>query len=278
MSDQQEIIKHSGSAQKSLVRPTWTPISNTIFKSGGLPHLTQSSQQSTSSHTSPVLKSPTGPFSAISSSSTGSIESQSSVQQFLHTLGLSEYLETFLNEGFDRLHSIEAITEEDLEYMGVKRGHRRILQRALATRGQLPGFPHITVQGLTTIPELRPYTPPESTTDLSSGLTTQKPSVPIESLLNAQEQNVSRPQGFSSTLPNQAQTNQQSLCVRTDVSLSQSIPASSAPAASNEVLQPTKRKRKYRRHPKPENVHLSCYAYMGLISNDYHRLSLPQPT
>lgn len=41
--------------------------------------------------------------------------------------------------------SIEAITEADLEYMGVKRGHRRVLQRALVTlrRSSDPSLAHV---------------------------------------------------------------------------------------------------------------------------------------
>ncbi|MBW0529358.1 hypothetical protein O181_069073 [Austropuccinia psidii MF-1] len=57
-----------------------------------------------------------------------------SVAGFLTSIGLSDYLEIFVFEGFDTIQSIEEITENDLEHMHVKRGHRRILQRALGQR------------------------------------------------------------------------------------------------------------------------------------------------
>jgi hypothetical protein len=40
---------------------------------------------------------------------------------------------TSLFRSFKR--SIEAITEDDMEHMSIKRGHRRVLQRALSARG-----------------------------------------------------------------------------------------------------------------------------------------------
>ncbi|KAG0151143.1 hypothetical protein CROQUDRAFT_86918 [Cronartium quercuum f. sp. fusiforme G11] len=74
--------------------------------------------------------------------------------------------------------------------------------------------------------------------------------------LNSQEENISCPQGCLPTLPNQSQIDEQSSWVRMDISLSQSLLASSASVALNGVLQPTNRKQNYQCHPKPENVHL----------------------
>ncbi|KNZ55531.1 hypothetical protein VP01_2655g3 [Puccinia sorghi] len=73
---------------------------------------------------------------------------EGSVKIFLESLGLGDYLSMsvqFLAEGFDTiqysfhflgypLEAIQEITEEDLEEMRVKRGHRRTLQRALGIR------------------------------------------------------------------------------------------------------------------------------------------------
>ena len=45
---------------------------------------------------------------------------------FLRHYKLSQYLETFVSEGFDRLLSLFDITESDLIFLNVKRGHRRV--------------------------------------------------------------------------------------------------------------------------------------------------------
>lgn len=51
-------------------------------------------------------------------------------------LGLGQYLEVFLDQGFDTWETILDITESDLDALGVKLGHRRKLQRRIAnTRG-----------------------------------------------------------------------------------------------------------------------------------------------
>ncbi|KAK4186475.1 hypothetical protein QBC35DRAFT_453272 [Podospora australis] len=51
-------------------------------------------------------------------------------------LGLGQYLEAFLDQGFDTWETILDITESDLDTLGVKLGHRRKLQRRIAnTRG-----------------------------------------------------------------------------------------------------------------------------------------------
>ncbi|KFZ02250.1 hypothetical protein V500_00336 [Pseudogymnoascus sp. VKM F-4518 (FW-2643)] len=51
-------------------------------------------------------------------------------------LDLAQYLDSFLEQGFDTWDTILDITESDLEALGVKLGHRRRLQRKIAaTRG-----------------------------------------------------------------------------------------------------------------------------------------------
>ncbi|KAF1984636.1 HMG-box [Aulographum hederae CBS 113979] len=52
-------------------------------------------------------------------------------------LGLSQYTELFVSEGFDTWETVLDITESDLTALQVKLGHRRKLQRAIAeSRGQ----------------------------------------------------------------------------------------------------------------------------------------------
>ncbi|KAF6813928.1 HMG box protein [Colletotrichum sojae] len=54
-------------------------------------------------------------------------------------LGISQYLDTFLDQGFDTWDTILDITESDLDALGVKLGHRRKLQRRIAnSRGHAP--------------------------------------------------------------------------------------------------------------------------------------------
>ncbi|KAF2405511.1 hypothetical protein EJ06DRAFT_28612 [Trichodelitschia bisporula] len=57
----------------------------------------------------------------------------------LERLGLTQYLEIFVQEGFDTWETVLDITESDLNFLNVKLGHRRKLQRAIfESRGQLP--------------------------------------------------------------------------------------------------------------------------------------------
>ncbi|KAK3905857.1 hypothetical protein C8A05DRAFT_12364, partial [Staphylotrichum tortipilum] len=54
-------------------------------------------------------------------------------------LGISQYLDAFLEQGFDTWETILDITESDLDALGVKLGHRRKLQRRIAnSRGIAP--------------------------------------------------------------------------------------------------------------------------------------------
>ncbi|KAL8764344.1 MAG: hypothetical protein Q9184_000049 [Pyrenodesmia sp. 2 TL-2023] len=47
-------------------------------------------------------------------------------------LGLAQYLDQFLDEGFETWETVLDITESDLDALGVKLGHRRRLQREIA--------------------------------------------------------------------------------------------------------------------------------------------------
>lgn len=54
-------------------------------------------------------------------------------------LGISQYLNAFIDQGFDSWETILDITESDLDALGVKLGHRRKLQRRIAnSRGLAP--------------------------------------------------------------------------------------------------------------------------------------------
>ncbi|KAJ9652966.1 hypothetical protein H2198_007809 [Neophaeococcomyces mojaviensis] len=54
------------------------------------------------------------------------------IESFLQRLGLHQYYDAFLEEGFDTWETVLDIQESDLEALNVKLGHRRRLQRAIA--------------------------------------------------------------------------------------------------------------------------------------------------
>ncbi|KAF2142107.1 uncharacterized protein K452DRAFT_326624 [Aplosporella prunicola CBS 121167] len=56
----------------------------------------------------------------------------------LEQLGLSQYFETFVTEGFDTWDTLLDIRESDLDALKVKLGHRRKLQRAIAESRGVP--------------------------------------------------------------------------------------------------------------------------------------------
>ncbi|KAI7887337.1 HMG-box [Lichtheimia hyalospora FSU 10163] len=60
------------------------------------------------------------------------------VGAFLTKCDLQRYYSTFIDEGFDQLEALFEVTELDLEQMGVKRGHRRLLQRAISNARNVP--------------------------------------------------------------------------------------------------------------------------------------------
>ncbi|KFY92894.1 hypothetical protein V500_03990, partial [Pseudogymnoascus sp. VKM F-4518 (FW-2643)] len=58
--------------------------------------------------------------------------------------GLTQYLHSFLEQGFDTWDTILDITEPDFDVLGVKLGHRRKLQKIAATRGVNHGHQALT--------------------------------------------------------------------------------------------------------------------------------------
>ncbi|KFA53101.1 hypothetical protein S40293_05343 [Stachybotrys chartarum IBT 40293] len=63
------------------------------------------------------------------------------LEPIFRELGLSQYLDTFVDQGFDCWDTILDIQESDLDALGVKLGHRRKLQRRIANaRGVAPSI------------------------------------------------------------------------------------------------------------------------------------------
>jgi hypothetical protein len=62
------------------------------------------------------------------------------LETIFEELGLTQYLHTFVDQGFESWDIVLDITEDDLERLGVKLGHRRKLQRKIANwRGHQNG-------------------------------------------------------------------------------------------------------------------------------------------
>ncbi|KAJ9619414.1 uncharacterized protein PV06_04154 [Exophiala oligosperma] len=57
---------------------------------------------------------------------------------YLERLGLEQYLDAFLSEGFDTWETLTDIQESDFDALNVKLGHRRKLQRAIADYRGIP--------------------------------------------------------------------------------------------------------------------------------------------
>lgn len=56
-----------------------------------------------------------------------------SLEEKLESLGLGQYLNVLIDNGFEDWNTVLEITEDDLDQLGIKLGHRRILQQHIAT-------------------------------------------------------------------------------------------------------------------------------------------------
>ncbi|KAK4512270.1 uncharacterized protein ATC70_002967 [Mucor velutinosus] len=109
----------------------------------------------------------------------GEEDESSRLQQlsdFLQHYKLSQYLHIFISEGFDRLLSLLDITESDLISLNVKRGHRRLLQRAIATARGVPLSTPIVISYGYDEPDVS-YMPKPGTTTTATTTTAAAPKV-----------------------------------------------------------------------------------------------------
>lgn len=60
------------------------------------------------------------------------------LSEVLERLGLTEYLQILFENGFHNWETLVDITEEDLTTLSFKLGHRRVLQREIATFRGVP--------------------------------------------------------------------------------------------------------------------------------------------
>jgi hypothetical protein len=64
-----------------------------------------------------------------------------SLETKLQQLGLAQYTEALLENGFESWETVLDITEDDMDELGFKLGHRRILQREIASQREPPPSP-----------------------------------------------------------------------------------------------------------------------------------------
>jgi SAM domain (Sterile alpha motif) len=64
-----------------------------------------------------------------------------SLETKLEQLGLAQYTEALIENGFENWATVLDITEDDLDELGFKLGHRRILQRDIAIQREPPPSP-----------------------------------------------------------------------------------------------------------------------------------------
>lgn len=63
----------------------------------------------------------------------------SQLRNYLQRLDLAEYINVLQENGYESWMGLETIRERDFDYLGFKLGHRRRLQRQIAT---MNGYPH----------------------------------------------------------------------------------------------------------------------------------------
>jgi len=74
----------------------------------------------------------------MSSKAVVTAEGMDHLRQVLGEIGLSSLAELFASAGFWTWESLREITEQELESLDVKLGHRRKLQRRIATERGIP--------------------------------------------------------------------------------------------------------------------------------------------
>ncbi|CAJ0647567.1 19335_t:CDS:2 [Entrophospora sp. SA101] len=92
------------------------------------------------------------------------------VLEFLRQCDLLEYYDRLISEGFDQMRSLFDITEMDLIAMNVKRGHRRRIQREIATMKGIPTSQPLHIQSEPGLGPIGDYS--SSTTSASTNLST----------------------------------------------------------------------------------------------------------
>ncbi|ORY92292.1 hypothetical protein BCR43DRAFT_446145 [Syncephalastrum racemosum] len=187
-------------------------------------------------------------------------EGHREVKQLLESCRLLQYLDTFLNEGFDSLRSVMEVTEDDMIAMKVKRGHRRLIQREIATAKGIPRHQPLVITTISRTGSAKQRsnssdmvsdTLPTSTTPSSSTSVKGKQPTTQQQRAAAFNHNISteaKPVG----LPNQAASGSSNDDDEEDEEDMYEDSASSRSHSGNSKMMMMPPKRRYRRHPKPD--------------------------
>ncbi|KAI8375988.1 uncharacterized protein BYT42DRAFT_572993 [Radiomyces spectabilis] len=180
------------------------------------------------------------------------------VKEFLQRCHLLQYLSSFLAEGFDSLRALHEITEEDMIIMKVKRGHRRLIQREIATAKGVPDNRHLTL----VLPSPNEDLMQLSTDPVTGGCTTSGAnSTSGYESLSASSSPFRTPRSSESRM---------SLCYSLpDGDHYSSEGSSSNDEGSLDTQSSTSSRRRYRRHPKPDkNAPVKPPSAYIMMSND----------
>ncbi|RHZ55444.1 hypothetical protein Glove_415g25 [Diversispora epigaea] len=170
------------------------------------------------------------------------------IRDFLNKCNLLEYYDKFIEEGFDQLQSLLDVTEADLIAMGAKRGHRRRLQREIATlKGIPPNVPFYIQHGHET---------------LNSPIYTNN-------IMPSVSQDVSNTHYASSS----SSSSSYSANVSASTEQQQNV-ISSNDSQNDSSLGTSNQKRKYKRHPKrdqnaPSKPHSAYVLFAQKVRSEY---------
>ncbi|CDH57466.1 hypothetical protein RO3G_07013 [Lichtheimia corymbifera JMRC:FSU:9682] len=190
------------------------------------------------------------------------------VKQVLERCKLLQYLETFIAEGFDCLKSLCEISEDDLVALKVKRGHRRLLQREIATAKGIPRNQPLWIRttgsisaAQSPISSMASPTPPGMANSSTATSTMNNPSDSSGSDSLAPSSNTtvssgglrSSKKGAAGQVPQSSNTSSAFGATLSSSSSSRQNKGSDSSmddTASSSLPPPPKRR--YRRHPKPD--------------------------
>ncbi|KAI9320638.1 hypothetical protein BX666DRAFT_1909821 [Dichotomocladium elegans] len=188
------------------------------------------------------------------------------VRDLLSRINILQYLDTFLSEGFDCLKSICEVSEDDLIALKVKRGHRRLIQREIATIKGIPRNQPLWIRMTGTVSAAHSSSTaatPMNTSSISDA-SSASGSIRITAAGSQMGDSSSSAHGTSTTLSGK----------NTSTTLGQSSTNSKGSDSSMDDTStfsclPPPPKRRYRRHPRPDrNAPVKPTSAYVMFSND----------
>ncbi|KAI9482582.1 hypothetical protein BDB00DRAFT_160916 [Zychaea mexicana] len=204
------------------------------------------------------------------------------VRDLLNRCKIPQYLEHFLNEGFDSLKSLCEVSEDDMIAMKVKRGHRRLIQREIATLKGIPRHEPLWISRSGAVANSRSNVPllsqaTTTTSSDSSSTSRQASGGNITSATNSSGR-LQQTGNTTATSVSDQQSNKPHHHHRSTIRTIGDLPTNKGSDSSNDdsattttmgyqtMLPP---KRRYRRHPKPDrNAPVKPPSAYVMFSND----------